>query len=190
MNMLFIMKKVLVTTVIVCLSVTACTTDMKQNMDQEDVSYTVEDTQNPEELRPAPVYEPVPGDVITYRLDQTAFQEFLNNPSLDILLEQSNNISAFSKSVNSERPIVCNRLTPSPERFEGWSGSFRIGSWPVYTEFIDFMNDPETFPQILSERGIDEEILSIAIITHPTGEPAPPSGQMPPPGSNIPKMCI
>ena len=66
------------------------------------------------------------------------------------------------------------------------SGIYRVGSWPIYTEFIDFMNNSEVFEQILIENGVESKLLERTIFTHGAYNTSS--------GSNLsgiyPKMCI
>jgi len=141
-----------------------------------------------EKPRPLLDFQAAPGDVVVFTLDAAAFQMLLNEPSFDILIEESRLITAYRISNTSSETIDGESIFPDYWRESLESGIFRIGAWPIYTEFIDFMNDPENFVRILLEHGIYEEILRVSIITHPNNNPV--LGPTPPPGSNIPKMCI
>ena len=138
--------------------------------------------------RPSLDFQPAPVDVVVYTLGADAFQALLNEPSFDVLIEESRLITAYRISNISSEIIDGESIFPDYWRESLESGIFRIGAWPIYTEFIDFMNDPENFVRILLEHGIYEEILRVSIITHPNKNPVP--GPTPPPGSNIRQMCI
>ena len=128
-------------------------------------------------------YRPQDGDIVTYTMSKEEFQDFLRGRSIDI-----SQVAAFRKSSNREGFVECTTYSVNDYvKYEYESGTFRIGSWPVYTEFIDFMNAPENFRQILSEHGIDEELLSYDIIEH--YYLVFEDDELPLPGSGS-KMCI
>lgn len=135
-------------------------------------------------FRPEIDYQPKGGDVIAYTLSKKDFQEFLRKPSMDA----SSGFAVYRKSMDREGYIEVEIFNVNGNaKYEAVSGYLRIGSWPVYTEFIDFMDDVDNFKQILSKRGIYEEILSYVIIEHITYEAK--ENELIPPGT-YPTMCI
>ena len=126
-------------------------------------------------------YKPKTGEIVTYKLNKKHFQEFLLQPSQEILYKNCDGFSVYKKSTYAEGYVLENWVDEKP------SGYFRIGSYPVYTEFIDFINDIDNFKQILSDREIDETLLSCIIIEHVYREFK--EDELPPPGS-APQMCI
>ena len=134
-------------------------------------------------------YTPQLGEVASYFIGKSTFKEFLKNPSLDILTHKSNVIEVYSKTLYREGFISVKILTSDPVKEEkARSGVFRVGNWPVYTEFIDFMNNPDNFKQILSEQGIEEKIISYVIIEHDSNKSTWLKQIRP--GDGIPQMCI
>jgi len=150
--------------------------------------FPVKDVQ-PETLRQ--YVDPIlrPGEIITYSLGFAAFQEFLNNPSAVTLYQKSENLITYRKSEYREGYIVFERRTPNFASHESVSGAPRIGAWPVYSEFLEFVNDFGNFDKILMEQGFEAEVLGVYIFTHPDSRNTV-AGDNPPPGSNIPKMSI
>ncbi|MCL2391913.1 MAG: hypothetical protein FWC66_04800 [Oscillospiraceae bacterium] len=114
-------------------------------------------------------YQPIDRDVIVYAINKEPFQAFLKNPSLDALAKKSNAFLVFNKFEFWEGYIHRQTFLRDGRIFDDEmpSGFFRIGRWPVYTEFIDFMNDHEYFERLLCEHGTEGEILSVIIIEHP-----------------------
>lgn len=137
-------------------------------------------------------YQPKEGEVVGYYLDKGDFREFLQKPSVELLFSKQINWGVYNKIPHKEgyiqqRIFATDKIGPV-HYDEAKSGLFRIASWPVYTEFIDFMNDADSFKQILLERGIDEEIVYYTIITHRYSDP--PNTEPVPPGTQYNKMCI
>ena len=127
---------------------------------------------------------PENGCVIAYTLTKKAFQEFLKKP----LIDSSSGCAVFRKSPNREGYIELEGVgVNGTTKSENVSGYFRIGSWPVYTEFIDYMSDLDNFKHVLSTHGVEEQILSCVIIAHFYLETK--ADEPPPPGTG-PMMCI
>ena len=125
------------------------------------------------------------GDVMEFR--SIKLKEFLNDPSMDTLIRASGSFSVYRRKESQVERISSPDILDAVAR----SGGFRSGNWPVYVEFIDFMNDPENFEKILLEHDIEEEIISYVIIVH--GQlirqgPASAEGQPQP--SQTPGMSI
>lgn len=138
-----------------------------------------------------PDYEPILGEVVVFSIDWAGLSEFLLEPSLETLSCRSGSIDKLIKSEASTGVIEIERISdPTLNWATAGSGTIRIGSWPVYTEFIDFMSDPDNLVKILHERNIDDEILSCVIIEYnKTGcVPANTESQTQP--SSTPTMCI
>jgi len=150
------------------LVITSCTGVAGQNPDVEYSDTEVISEEAPDITERRIDYEPEPRDVISFKLSSSALHEFLKGPTIDALWETSEVIVVFRKSRNLYWDIESIRVFPSGDSLEyAESGIYRLGAWPVYTEFIDFMNEPENFVKILAEHDIDEEILDIAVICHP-----------------------
>ena len=148
-----------------------------QNQIQEEISYDMAGS-----LSPAIGYQKKEGDIVVYTLSKLDFRDFLRGQSI----YENLMFTAYRKSNAGEGYVEVETYTGNGiGKYESDIAS--IGPWPVYTEFIDFMNDPENFRQILSERGIDEELLSYDIIEHIYLEFK--DDELPPPGS-APMMCI
>ena len=158
-----------------------------ENTEQEEVSNKVSNNMT-DSLTPGIHYQPEAGDVVTYTLSQKAFQEFLLQPSMDILSEKCDNLSVYKKDAIIDGYVQLEMFKSDGYYTDGeLSGYFRIGNWPVYLEFIDFMNNKDNFKQILLEYDINDELLSCVIIAHrnynvKNGEPIPPG--------TAPIMCI
>jgi len=134
-----------------------------------------------------------PGEIVAFSLNTDGFHSFLLDLTQESLYENSDVISVFKKSARSEgyiRAFGLSRRSPDISRAsadEMKSGYYRIGAWPVYTEFIDFMNNADNFKQILLEQKIENELLNYAIMAHTTYVH---EGDGPPPPGNQPQMCI
>ena len=134
--------------------------------------------------KPSPNYQPKTGDVVAYTLSRKAFQEFLLQPSVDVLSAKCDYLSVFRKY--REGNVQQEVFGPEGVKKEVCvSGYFRIGNWPVYLEFIDFMNNEDNFRQILLEHNIHDELLSYTAIAHKNYDDSEPRK----PGT-MPKMCI
>jgi len=108
------------------------------------------------------------GDMPTFSFETEGFHFFLDEPSIERLYGASRSLSVARKSPFEGR-IIAIRPLDSFHR-EMFISSFRIGNFPVSEEFMDFMNEPDSFRSVLLERGIYSEILNIAILSHPTRE--------------------
>lgn len=180
-------KTVLTMLAVICLSfmLASCaisphagTQTQNQKPVREEVSNNTTDA-----LRPGTNYQPEVGDVVAYDLSQKAFQEFLLQPSIGVITRKCDDFSVYRKSTEKKGNVKLKYYGLNRDFQDiSISGYFRIGGWPVYLEFIDFMNNRENFEQILSERGINEELLSCVIITHKDNQPILPG--------TVPIMCI
>jgi len=135
------------------------------------------------------LYQPKEGEIAACFLDKSSFQAFLINPSADAF----SNYIAYRKSPGKEGYIEQEVFSENGEaegKFENTSGYFRISSWPVYTEFIDFMNDDGNFKKILSDHSIEGEILSCIAMEYQYLSPETDKQTPIPPGTLYTKMCI
>ena len=179
---------ILVTLIILTLFFVACT--IPQNIrsmitDQSSIREKEEISGNMAESTKSKInYQPKEGDVIAYTIRKKEFQEFLVEPLIDTLP----GFAVYKKSTSRDGYIEVKGFSANGiTNYENVSGYLRIGSWPIYTEFIDFMNNPENFKQILLEHGIVEEILYYVILEHYYLEFK--EDEVVPPGTG-PTMCI
>ena len=127
---------------------------------------------------------------IAYSFDATEFNKFLSDPTIKTLYDKSEEQKIYQKMPNAEGYI-------SVEYFElgevqtgvQESGRWRVGNWPIYTEFIDYVNNYGNFHIALQERAIDEEILGVFVISHPSLAQRNNTAAYLPPGTG-PVMCI
>ena len=136
-------------------------------------------------------YEPRPGDIMVYITSLAGLREFMKKPSLETIFMNSSVLDVYRKSESRVDFVEVERIFgPTLNWQTAKSGSLRIGSWPVYTEFIDFLSNTENIRQILLERDINEEIISYVIIQHGRADSLVTysEGQTTP--SNTPTMCL
>ena len=134
--------------------------------------------------RPEFAYQPELGDIFVYDLDREEFQEFLTEPSIDFAREKCYCFSIYRKSGNYvEVEVFDLDGTTKTEGTYFWLFPLRVN-----IKFINFLNDPENIIQILSEHGIDDEILSYVIISHSTYSSQNDDQPIPP--GNYPQICI
>ena len=163
----------------------ACSYTMKEENNQERGGNEMEEVTSSEESKQPEIdmgkwtpdrelirnYQPAPGEVPVYSFDSASFHKFLSDPTLDTLKEVSTQLFVFRKSGDSEAPIEQELLTPifnSEYRVtRSTSGSHRIGTWPVYVEFLDFLDEPENFNKLFLDLGIEVAVLRYKIILHP-----------------------
>lgn len=139
-----------------------------------------------EEKQRKAYYELQIGEIAEYCLGKENFQRFLQNPTMDVFLEEYNDCIVYRKSAVQENYIeVLNDDGSVFEEVQG--GQYRIGAWPIYTEFIDFMNERNNFEQALQKNGIEEQLLNYTILSYDWYEPQ--EGVYIPPGTG-PQMCI
>lgn len=157
-------------------------------------------TQNEVNDTMADTFRPKMGEVIASYLSKENFQKFLKEPStkkfteftifeksgyIDISRDTSIPPKIKTEGGIKQKGVLLDGTTIKEETAR--SGLFRVGAWPIYTEFIDFMSDPENFRKILSEHGIDEKMLSYMMIEYDYLEFK--EGELIPPGTE-PRMCI
>ena len=111
------------------------------------------------------IYKPKDGEVVAYLISKKDFQEFLLRPNENSFHEKV--FLVFRKSDIREGYIKLEVFGHDHDiKSENEGGLIRIGEWPVYSWFVDFMNEKENFKQILAENDIQEELLSYVIIEH------------------------
>ena len=112
-------------------------------------------------------YQLMPGEILAcHDLGRDGFREFLREPSLDTLYTKCRLATVLRKSESIDGYIVFQNLAPTTESDSIRSGIYRVGAWPIYTEFIDFMNDTEGFEDMLLKHDIKAEVLSSIIFSH------------------------
>ena len=172
------------------LVLSSCTYVSKDNQIQDN-AYDNVTSQEADKMKNSVIdvdYLPQPGDVASYgTVSREELRVFLQDPSMASLQSSCNTLIIYRKSDSVADCIESERLAPGRSIMYADSGVFRIGSWPVYTEFIDYMSDIDNFRQILSERDINEDILSCTIFTY--SEYSSNVNQQLLPGDG-PKMCI
>jgi hypothetical protein len=110
---------------------------------------------------------PQKGDVFEYVLDKKALRLFLKAPTVDVLHRTCHGFFMYEKAGFLNDRIKLQGFRADREyEFEGKSGGSRIGAWPVYTEFMDFMNDPDNIRKVLLDHGVHEELLSYVTIEY------------------------
>jgi len=119
------------------------------------------------------------GDVSTFWFETEEFRFFLDEPSIERLYGLSRGFSVARKSPFEGRIIAIRPLDSF--RRDMSILNFRIGSFPISEEFMDFMNEPGNFNNVLLEQGVESEILNVTIMTHPTQERI--DSGTPPPGT-------
>jgi len=167
------MRKLLIALVslLLVLTLVACASALRKNLPGEKVGKDmVQEERGSEMPRPVIDFQPGLGDVVVYWLrGKDEFSAFLNEPSIEILIERSYLIGVFRRSRFEDNCVDFERIFPYRAVENSIrSGGTWIGQWPVYVEFIDFMNDNENFVQVLLEQGIEEDIINVAVIMHPT----------------------
>ena len=126
-----------------------------QEMPQES-SFLEKDINSPEDNKPDN------SEIAMYSMNKKNFQEFLLQPNVEALGRERFSIYRKSGYRDGYIEVVGSSGSVTEEK-EGFS---RMGSWPVYTEFIDFMSKKENLERILAKNGVQEQLLSYAIIGH------------------------
>jgi len=125
-----------------------------------------------------------PGEITTFRFRRNEFQHFLEEPSIENLFMLNERFGIYRKSHKAGHiqgfEFNHNNVEEIPSGYE------RLGAWPLYIEFIDFMEE-ENLRSILSERDIENEILFCTAVAHTYWELK--ENELPPPGTS-PGMCI
>ena len=112
-------------------------------------------------------YEPIDGDIVILGvLFRDDLRVFFQEPTMETLLSESTHFIVYRKSNTFDNDIESYRYAPTELQSTAPSGTFRIGGWPVYSGFIDFMNDDRKFTEILFENDISEEMIFRQIIVH------------------------
>ena len=186
--------------------ITACTGDVDISPSQDEADNTLENEQNesepvfervgyvrPENREAAMNYQAQPGEIVVYT--DPELKAFLAEPSIDLLIQTSHQIWVFriNEFAYSDNDVIeAERLFPYHRLMHSNSGGFRIGNWPLYTEFFDFISDTENFVEALANNHVhDEAILNIAVFEHLSRSNAagPVVAQPSAPGT-YPRMCI
>ncbi len=133
-------------------------------------------------------YQPEVGDVSVYYLSKKSFADFLRNPTLENVSAYCGSLSVYSKHISKSGYIQAKFFSKEHSASsDSISGFYRAGSWPIYTEFIEFMNDPNNFKKALINNKVEDELLSYVIITHSQYET---KDNKPLPPGTYPVMCI
>jgi len=121
------------------------------------------------------------GEIAAFSLERDDFQDFLENPSMELAIMGNDGFGIFRNSprygYTQGFAFDRNNVIENP------SGLSRFGSWPINVEFIEFITNIENIYSILLEHGVENaEILSYTIIAHVssvyTGSgPVPPGGR-------------
>jgi len=127
---------------------------------------------------------------IAYSFDAKEFNKFLLDPTIKTLHDKNEEQKIYQKTPNAEGYI-------SVEYFEFGevqvgvqaNGRWRVGNWPIDTEFIDYVNNYENFRIVLQGHAINEEIRGVFVISHPSLAQRNNTDAYPPPGTG-PVMCI
>ena len=107
------------------------------------------------------------GGVMVYSFGYDVFQEFLGNPSREILEQKENNtmISVFTKTDSYDGLIKCEIINREPIQVDyGKGGDMKIGNLPVYSSLIDFVNNKESLKKFLYDKGIVGKIEDVIIL--------------------------
>ena len=131
-------------------------------------------------------YNPQNGEIVEYYLSKDNFKKFLEEPTMKTFLEEYDHFCVYKKAKQQGEYVELlddagNVMGEAP------SGYYRIGAWPVYTEFIDFMNDDQNFESILKDNtdGM-QTLLNYTILQYSWYES---QEDYIPPGTG-PQMCI
>ena len=104
-----------------------------------------------------------------YRLNTVAMRAFLKAPSMDNLALYCSSFFRYNGVSGDHLPnqivyygfIEESRISgQAPEPVGGY------GRLRVYTELIDFMSDTYNFQSVLSDYGIEDDVISYVIIEH------------------------
>lgn len=132
-------------------------------------------------------YEPKDGEIVGYYLSKNDFEQFLEKPTMEILLKRYDHFWVYRKAEEREGYI---QLLDDTGNLKGEkaSGYYRMGAWPVYTEFIDFINNSQNLERILKDNtDSTQTLLNYIILQYSWYEPQ--EGVYIPPGTG-PQMCI
>jgi len=183
-----LMKKSIITIIIISLLISvSCKGPIEQDPEQEYTPETTVETSDTVTEKPKREinYELQPGEILTIEtLDREGIRAFLVEPSLETLYEYCEFVIIYRKSERIPGNVEYQMLAPEKKIDSTEGGVYRVGAWPIYTSFIDYMNDIEGFEQILLERGIEAEVLSVVMFAHDIYMPKKPL-----PG-DTPKACI
>ena len=128
------------------------------------------------------LYNKEPGDVLEYHLSVAEFQDFMRAPAVEKLSNYSPIVYRDSENGGLQR-----RNTKEENYFIAFErNEVRIGGWVVDSEFLEYMRNKKNFEEALSEKGVEEEVLDWAIITHPYRK----FYLFNPPPGTAPIMCI
>ena len=108
---------------------------------------------------------PKEGVLVAYVLGEEMFESFVKKPEMSILTSKNIMILSYTKS-DKEGHIDCIRemngeITPYTEVASGY---MRLGTLPVYTEFIDFVGSTKAISAFLRKNGITSEITEHAVV--------------------------
>jgi len=170
----------------IAIVLTACSCTIREEHTLESEGNNVEEVTSSEESKQPEIdwqkwtpdrelirnYQSAPGEVPDYWLDTASFHKFLCDPTLETLKEVSNQLVVYRKTGVSGELVEQEILTPiysgmNNRVTRSSSGNHRIGTWPVYIEFLDFMNERENFNKLFRDRGIEVAVLHYIIIKHP-----------------------
>ena len=107
-------------------------------------------------------------EITVYSVSKDVFRKFISNPSMEILQSDNNEVSVFKKSAAMDGYIKREIVTRNPVQVdEARSGVMRLQyhlNFPIYTEFIDFINDEKNFQNIFSNYNLNCNIETYAIV--------------------------
>lgn len=116
------------------------------------------------------------GKMVVYSVNSTVFRQFINTPSLEILNKQNSETIIQSFFISNKGDDYIKRETRKNNTIQiddGKSGVMRIGTLPVYIEFIKFMESKNNFEAILEKNNIDENIDYYCIIDNQSSAQIP-----------------
>lgn len=124
------------------------------------------------------LYQPQAGEFTAYYFTRAGFLEFLKTPPSIEALGENCEVGSDVYRRSSDTPgyvedegFGFNATGATSGTVEYPSGVMRLGDWPVYTEFVDYMSNAKNFEQALSEQGIYEKIQYYAVLVRELYEP-------------------
>ena len=187
------MKTTLIAFLILSLIYTSsCANNQERSDLQNDIENSLEEVSKDMigKIKPEINYQLKPGEIIACgNLDAEGFSLFLSELNQETLFSYCSVVNVYRISESDEEYIEMQQLFPTSKKGSTKSGLYRIGSWPVYTEFIDFICNNEKLEYVLLDHSIKANIESVTLFTHGINIVSDNQSAVAAPGT-YPKMCV
>ena len=108
--------------------------------------------------------------LVVYSFGYEIFENFIKNPSQEILEQQVNDviISIFSNIESSDECIKCETIDNKSVKVDKANeGELKIGKLPVYSSLISFSCNKENLKKMLIENDITGDIADVCVLNMP-----------------------